>query len=149
MDEQSVARPKKRSNTRLVVDTGTHMLYCSLILYLLLKELKESTSLRKEKECCVLSSSLLFRIVLAPKFIFGYNFKMNILTILSGRRPAGPCGITIIKSLSLPELKDGSSSIVSSSTRTNMRVTDILRLFKAFRKERSYVNWYWLGQEDP
>ena len=111
------------------------MLYYSIIIYLLLEKPNEVLF----KGSCVLS---FFGIDLALEDNWSYNSKMNSLTILSGRRPAGPCGMTTMKSLSLPELIDGSSSIVSCPTRTNMRVTDILRLFRAFRKERSYVDWY-------
>jgi hypothetical protein len=111
------------------------MLYYSIIIYLLLEKPKEILF----KMSCVLS---FFGIVLALEDNCCYNSKMNSLTILSGRRPADPCGMTTTKSLSLPELTDGSSSIVSCPMRTNMRVTDILRLLRAFRKERSYVDWY-------
>jgi hypothetical protein len=111
------------------------MLYYSIVIYLLLEELKGISF----KESFVLS---FFGEVLAPEDSCCYNSTMKFLTILSGRRPADPCDMTTMKSLSIPDLTDGSSSIVSCPSRTNMRVTDILRLLRTFRKERSYVNWY-------
>jgi len=127
------------------------MLYYNMIIELSIETLKKLFSLKgkKRKDYAISNSSDQTdinrhqHITLARKSILCYDWGMNILTTSLGRGPSGDCGITTNCRLSLLESKDVSSSIVSCPTRTNIRITDVRRLFKIFAEKGGlYVCWY-------
>ena len=127
------------------------MLYYNMIIDLLLEMLKKLFSLKEEERKDFAISNFMNQteinyhqhINLAIKSNLCYDWGMNILTTSLGRGPLGDCGITTNCRLSLLESKDVSSSIVSCPTRTNIRITDVRRLFRIFAEKGGlYVCWY-------
>lgn len=127
------------------------MLYYNMIIDILLETLKKLFSLKGKKRMDFTISNFMNqteinrhqRITLAIKSNLCYDWGMNISTTNLGRGPSDDCGITTNCRLSLLKSKDVSSSIVSCPTRTNIRITDVRRLFKIFAEKGGlYVCWY-------